>query len=269
MRLQLDVVVLSKGDYGGKAKYLPLCLASIKREVKYHRLIAVVNSLEEKSLFLIKKYDGEVYQENFGSLGKIREFAISLVDCPFFLFVDDDCVLRSNFMEITKYMKDDVGGVEGLDYIMNPKRQLFIETMNGLPFGENSFTQRAFTGDTLIRTEAVADIHIPIWVRAFEDEYIRRHVESKGYRWIKAANRYYCDHYDFKGPFIGYFAAACAKKLGYLTNKQSLINLIKVFPQATYAWMKTGYWPLIPYQVKFYFHCLRGAISCSSKLKPN
>lgn len=262
MNLRLDVVVLSKGDYKSKARYLPLCLASIKREVKYHRLITVVNSLSERSLYLIEKYGGEVYEENFGSLGKIREYAIRLVDCPFFLFVDDDCILRPNFMEITKYLREDVGGIEGLDYIVNPKRQLFAEALRGLPFGNNSLSRRAFTGDTLIRTEAVKDIRIPRWVKAFEDEYIKRHVENRGYRWIKAVDRYYCDHYDFGGPYVGYSVGVCAKKMGYLTTKQSLINFIKVFPQAAYAWAKTHYWELVPYQVKFYFYCLMGTM-CS------
>lgn len=260
MDLSLDVVVLSKGNYKSNAKYLPLCLASIKRGVNYHRLITVVNSLNELSLNLIKKYSGEVYEENFGSLGKIREYAIRLVDCPFFLFVDDDCVLKPNFMEITKYLREDVGGIEGLDYIVNPKRQLFAEAVRGLPFGNNSLSQRAFTGDTLIRTEAVKDIRIPTWVKAFEDEYIRRFIENKGYRWVKAADRYYCDHYDFGGPHVGYSVGACAKKMGYLTRKQSIINFIKAFPQVAYAFIKTRYWGLVPYHVKFYFYCLMGTM---------
>jgi hypothetical protein len=128
-------------------------------------------------------------------------------------------------------------------------------------FGTNSLSQRAFTGDTLLRTAAVKEIRFPIWMTAFEDDHIRCQLEEHGYRWVKATDRYYCDHYDFKGPSIGYFAASCAKKMGYLTTTESVVNLIKVFPQSTYAFAKTRYWNLVPYQIKYYVHCVLGAMS--------
>lgn len=257
-RISLDVVVLSKGNYANKAKYLPLCLAAIKREVKYHRLIVVGNSLNEQTLNLIEKEGGEIYLENFNRLGKIRQYAISLVDCPFFLFVDDDCILRHNFMEILKYLREDVGGIEGLDYVMNPKQQLFNEALRGWAFGKNSLSKRAFTGDTLIRTSTVRDLIFPEQMTAYEDEYLKTHIETQKYQWVKASDRYYCNHFNWKGPVIGYYACSCAKKWGYLTNVQSIVNFIKIFPQVIYAVMKTGYWSLASYQIKFYFYCLIG-----------
>src|SRR5256885_15434312 len=61
--------------------------------------------------------------------------------------------------------------------------------------GRESWTDRidrAFTGDTLVRTKAVQGIrmpNIPVW----EDEYIRMWVQKNGYRWLRTP-KVVCDH---------------------------------------------------------------------------
>jgi len=256
--IDVDVVIVSKGD----PPYLDLCLKSINTEVSFHRLIFVANDPSNRALKLAKNYNCEVYFENYGSLGKAREYAIKLVDCPWFLFVDDDCVLAKDFMEITKYINDDVGAIEGLNCQMNPKRRLFAEAMESLAkrFRRlRSPSKRGFTGDTLIRTEAVKDIEIPRYLKAYEDQFIKEYIEAKGYRWVKARDRYYCYHYDFKPPMErALIAGICGRKRGYLQTKTAILNFICVFPKVIYAWAKTGYFPLISYQIKFYLYLLLG-----------
>ncbi len=257
--MKLDVVILSRRD----PLYLDKVLNSIKKEISFHRLIFVANSPTDRALNLVKRFGGEIYIENYGSLGKAREYAITLVDCPYFILVDDDCVLRTNFMELTKYLEVNVGAIEGLDYIMNPRRQLYAEAMEVLAkkLGKKSRTnRRGFTGDTLIRTDVVKNIKIPLFLKVYEDQYIKNYIESKGYKWIKATNRYYCNHYDFKSPRRAYLAGICAKKLGYLSTMTALFNFIKIFPKAIFAWAKTGYWNLVPFQIKFYLYYLVGSI---------
>jgi len=257
--LKLDVVIVSKGD----PPYLDLCLKSIKREVNFHRLIFITNNPGNEALTLAKSHNCEIHFESYGSLGKAREYAIKLVDCPWLLFVDDDCVLTTNFMEITKHISGDVGAVEGLDYLMNPKRQLFAEAMESLAKilrKPRRASARAFTGDTLIRTEAVKDIKIPRWLKVYEDQYIRNHIEAKGYKWVKAVDKYYCYHYDFKPPERTLIAGICAKKMGYLETKNAFLNFVKIFPKVIYAWAKTGYFPLVPFQIKFYLYYLIGTL---------
>ena len=133
-------------------------------------------------------------------LARARQELIERVDTEWFAFVDDDVRLRSDWWSnVTGMIRSDVGGVEGLwSYLAGDKKvDDYTRAMARLSrlLRQESWTDRidrAFTGDTLVRTEAVKNIrmpNIPLW----EDEYIRRWVEKTGFKWVRTP-RVVCDH---------------------------------------------------------------------------
>ena len=131
---------------------------------------------------------------------RARQELIERVDTEWFAFVDDDVNLRPDWWStVTGMIDPDVGAVEGLwSYLAGDKRvddyTRAMARLVGL-FRRESWRDRidrAFTGDTLVRTDAVKGIHmpnLPVW----EDEYIRMHVERNGYKWVRTLN-VVCDH---------------------------------------------------------------------------
>ena len=142
----------------------------------------------------------ELLRSNVKGRGAARQDLVQRVTTEFFVFVDDDVWLRPNWWhEVTAMMDARTGAVEGLwSYGKDdPRVEAYGAAMMRLarllqrpPWTER--VGRAFTGDALIRTSAVQDIRIPS-VHHYEDEFIRRHVESKGYQWHRTTT-VVCDH---------------------------------------------------------------------------
>ena len=131
---------------------------------------------------------------------RARQELMERVDTDWFAFVDDDVKLRLGWWStVTGMIEPDVGGVEGLwSYLAGDKRvDDYTRAMARLArlLRQESWRDRidrAFTGDTLVRTEAVRNIrmpNIPVW----EDEYIRLWVEKKGFKWLRTPH-IVCDH---------------------------------------------------------------------------
>lgn len=151
------------------------------------------------------------------------------VDTDWFAFVDDDVKLRPDWWPVvTGMIGPEVGGVEGLwSYLAGDKRvddytramATLAKTLHRESWRDR--IDRAFTGDTLVRTEAVKNIrmpNIPVW----EDEYIRRWVEKNGFKWLRTPH-VVCDHlrrYNLKPSYnVG--------KYGYYLGKVSMWTQLK------------------------------------------
>jgi len=131
---------------------------------------------------------------------RARQELMDRVDTDWFAFVDDDVKLRPNWWStVTGMIDPGVGAVEGLwSYLVGDKKvDDYTRAMAKLVklLRRDSWRDRidrAFTGDTLVRTAAVKNIrmpNIPVW----EDEYIRTRVEKNGYRWLRTSD-VVCDH---------------------------------------------------------------------------
>jgi hypothetical protein len=164
---------------------------------------------------------------------RARQELIEHVDTDWFAFVDDDVKLRSDWWSsVTGMINDNVGGIEGLwSYLAGDKRvDDYTRAMARLSklLHQESWRDRidrAFTGDTLVRTKAVKNIrmpNIPVW----EDEYIRRSVEKNGYKWLRTP-RVVCDHlrtYNLKPSYnVG--------RYGYYLGKLSVGTQLKRIAQ--------------------------------------
>lgn len=256
--MKYDVIVLTYNSQ----KFLEKVLDSVYREIPVCHLIVVDGYSTDKTLEIVQKYPNVKVVQSRKSLGKCREIGIREVDTEWFVFVDSDVVLRKDWLKKMKeYIQPEVGAVEGLDVVIDPRRgamQFAMERLKRLrkiPIGQ----RRAFTGDTLIRTKAVKDITIPEHLKVYEDEFIRKYIERQGYRWVKT-REHMCEHYDFKPPSRGELSAEVACIFGYTSVKNCVFNLMKLFPKLLYAFYITKEWRMIPYQIKWHFYSLKGAI---------
>lgn len=177
---------------------------------------------------------------------RARQELMERVDTEWFAFVDDDVKLRPNWWStITGMISADVGGVEGQwSYLAGDKRvDDYARAMARLArlSRQESWRDRidrAFTGDTLVRTEAVKSIrmpNIPVW----EDEYIRRWVEKNGFRWLRTPH-VVCDHmrtYNLKPSYnvgrYGYY-------LGRLSVRTQLRRVVQLPFKVLFAVVYTG-----------------------------
>ena len=164
---------------------------------------------------------------------RARQELMEQVDTDWFAFVDDDVELRPDWWStVTEMLSPEVGGVEGLwSYLAGDKRvDDYTRAMARLArlLRQESWRDRidrAFTGDTLVRTEAVRGIHVPN-IPVWEDEYIRQWVEKNGFEWHRTPH-VVCDHlrtYNLKPSYnVG--------KYGYYLGRLSVKTQIKRMTQ--------------------------------------
>lgn len=165
-----DVVMITKNSIH---PFLEESLSSIIRNVPLNRLVVVdsfstdctielINSFREKGVKI------KIIQEEC-KRGKAREIGIKEVSTDLFAFVDSDVILAENwFHEIIKHIKPEIGTIEG--------------KVGDLEVNQEG---RGYTNCTLVRTSLVKDVRIPEEMHVFEDQYIRRHIEGKEYKWLK------------------------------------------------------------------------------------
>ena len=169
---KIDAVMITKNSFHPCLKE---SLSSIIRNVPLNHLIVVDSFSTDSTLKLLDEYKEKgvkvkIVQQRCNR-GKAREIGIREVDTEWFAFVDSDVILAENwFLDITKNIKPRVGAIEG-----NVNKQKIS------PSG------RAYTNCTLIKTSLVKDVKIPEEMRVLEDQYIRKHIEKKGYRWLKVS----------------------------------------------------------------------------------
>ena len=169
--MKIDVVMITKNSM---FPCLRESVESIFNNIPVNRLIVIDAFSKDGTVELLEEYKRkglniEIHQFPY-KRGKAREAGIKLVRTPWFAFVDSDIILAKNwFNEIKGYIKPRIGAIEG------PVSKQKID-----PRG------RAYTNCTLIKTSLVKDLKIPEEMTVFEDQYIRKHIEKKGYIWLKA-----------------------------------------------------------------------------------
>ena len=131
-------------------------------------------------------------------MGVARKLGIELVDTEFFVFVDDDIELCNGwFREIQKHVDSTTGAVHGqaapvlkhlskwfewkwkkwLPYRIGMTEKIQIVT------AKEPDVVRGYTDNTLLRKYAVKDWVPPVFLCAYEDHMLLRHIVKKGYTW--------------------------------------------------------------------------------------
>lgn len=174
------------------------CLNSILEEIPVCHLIVLDGFSTDKTLDIINSYKDKFnikLIQTKAALGKSREIGIKNVDTEWFAFIDSDVILRYGwFREMNGYISDiKVGAIESNfihHYPANiPKFPAFNNVVN-----QRRVDTRGYTIATMIKTQSVEDISIPPDLLIYEDEFIKKWIERKEYKWRKVVSPV-VDHY--------------------------------------------------------------------------
>lgn len=124
------------------------------------------------------------------SLPAARRIAIDRVETDWFLFLDDDVRVSPSYLAAhASAIAPRIGAIQG-----RKSAQTTLDAPDeGRLDGENEahpsswVRRRAFRGGThatLVRREAAASVRFPDDLLVWEDEYLRREIESNGYLWV-------------------------------------------------------------------------------------
>jgi hypothetical protein len=188
-------------------------------------------------------------------LGTARQELIDRVSTEWFVFVDTDVdLLPGWFPAVWKMVDDRTGAVDGMwSYTIQPEVDAYWRAMRSLAqhLGRRTaveMTIRAFTGDTLVRTELVKDIRIPP-VPVYEDEFIKMHIQAKGYSWKRTPD-IVCLHNRRLNVEQAWIAGYYAYYFKRMSAGQAVKNLLTIFPKSIYAAADSGMLRIIPMQVE-------------------
>ena len=191
--MKVDVAVLTKDS----ERTLTQCLDSIYNNIPVNQLIIVDGYSTDQTLEIIKRYDAKYHNvvvlKEKGTRGKARQKAISKISTEWFVFVDSDVVLCSDwFNKAKKLMRDNVGAIWGVEIWSVLKNMIVLKLFKSVTM--KIFRKRGGTHDLLVRHKAVKDIHIPPDLHVYEDAYIKTWIDKKKLKVISAYEPY-CIHY--------------------------------------------------------------------------
>ncbi len=189
----VDVVLLTLNS----DRKLEQCLESIYKNVPVRQLIAVDGGSTDRTLEILNQFNEEYRNVKIihdkGTRATARQKGIENVNAEWFIFIDSDVVLcRDWYRKAMQYIDETVGAVWGIEVWSTIHSQKTLKMF--LRVTMKIFDLRGGTHDTLIRTESVKDIRIPVNLHVFEDAYIKNWITQKGYR-VVACYDPYCIHY--------------------------------------------------------------------------
>jgi glycosyltransferase involved in cell wall biosynthesis len=192
---KIDVILLTKNSQ----HLLTRCLNSVFQNVPVNKLIVVDGYSTDATVDILLKFKRKfgnvsIYHMH-GTRAKAREEGISHVRTEWFLFVDSDAMLCTDWYHKAKQnMTEGVGAIWGLNFDVIPnikdKRIVLLQSL----IARQCFYLRGGTHDTLVRTKAVDGMHIPKELHAYEDHYILKFIRKGGFK-VVVGDKIYCLHY--------------------------------------------------------------------------
>jgi len=164
------------------------------------------------------------------------------------MFVDDDVILNEGWWnEAKKHMENPKNGIIwGINFDATSERHVYLKALGVdlVKFLIKEFYRRGGTHDTLLRRDAIRGIKIPSDLHVFEDWFILRYVQQRGYdaAIVKAGVTHYNPEWDYSIKAMREMAYL-AKKYGVepSTLKYGLYRLVRsmasIIP-TTYASVK-------------------------------
>jgi len=277
--MKLDVVLLTKNACEEKGRKLFVkCLDRIYEAIPVHHLIVVDGFSKDETLSIIEKYNEKhhnvlLFQDNKGR-GKARQLGITKVDTPWFVFVDSDLILHSDwFSVVSKYMKADVGAIEGKPREFTLKSEEFTQFSNAMLVlrwkirKQRELPRLGWTGSILIRTECVKGIVIPKILNTCEDHHIKRWITKKGFKCV-FIDEEIKDHYGRfeKDRTVFSERGAYSRILKYSTLTTLLFNLLKSFPKGFYTSIRFRNIKALTFAVSSDFSMLTGWLNWTKVL---
>jgi len=234
-KMKADVVVLTKNCAN---PIFEKCLSRVKQEISVNRLIVVDAYSADHNLNIVKQFfpDATILFDK-DTRATARQKGIEAVETEWFVFIDSDVVLQHGwFKKVTSLIEPNVGLVIGREVPIYEKeikqlKDALIKLKRKVHFRGSVFPFRAFMGDTLILTKAVKGIRIPSILHVYEDNYIQRFIESRGYKWKiteKPVALHYGEIYRKKDVVI---SGALGFLQNYLTFKRVVLGVFLVVPK--------------------------------------
>lgn len=176
-------------------------LASL--QVPYESIILVDDSSNNDTVDFVRKFSNDFGKELIVSKSRLqyngkttrataRQTAIDIFfenfNDEWLFFLDDDFIIRNGWWnEASNYLNETkVGLIWGVDYYpLWVKRQRWIEArgVDELTCAIKTFTVRGGLHDALLRREAIAGLKLPLWLNVYEDAWIKKYIECKGFEW--------------------------------------------------------------------------------------
>ena len=200
-------------------------------QIPYRQIILVDDSTDETREFFqswCEEHDKELtvsgsrlYGYHRPTRATARQTAIDIFldgfDDGWLMFVDDDVILNPGWWrEAEAYLSDPrIGMVWGLNFDATSDRHVYLKAL-GIDYVQyliKEFFRRGGTHDTLVRREALEGIRIPPELHFFEDWYILRHVQRRGYSigTVRAGVTHYNPEWNYSTKTI--------KQMAYLSRK--------------------------------------------------
>lgn len=172
-------------------------------QVPYRAIILIDDSDDDKTATFVKRFAESRGKElivmrsrNYGyfkpTRATARQTAIDIFLENFseewLFFLDDDFILNPGWWEeASRYTQEPrVGLVWGVDYTPNwVDRLRWLETrgVTQRDYAVANFKIRGGLHDTLLRREAIEGIKLPPWLHVYEDAYVKKYIECKGWQW--------------------------------------------------------------------------------------
>lgn len=149
------------------------------------------------------------------SLPEARELLVELVETEWFLFLDDDVRLDERYLDrLAAAAAPGVGGVQGRKESRDESPTDWVRRR----------ARRGGTHATLVRTAAARSVDFPDDLHVLEDEYLRRHVEARGYLWVFNHTAEFSHANQYRHP-IGWQEGYLAGKYGLKPFHEVALNV--------------------------------------------
>jgi len=235
--VEVDVVMLTKNS---AKPFLKKCLDSVYQNVPVRKLLVVDAFSSDETLDIVRSYPNVMVTQNRGNRAVARQIGIEKAETEWHLHADSDVILSENwFYEARKFMAENVGAIWGLDMPINPhvynrvKVMKYVRRMSLEDLMIRNASIRGGMHDTLLRTSLVRQMKIPEDLHIFEDWFIKKWIEDRGYKWIATKNPC-CFHHNvprFDSQF-GYELAKLQEKYGIQSFFITFRNFTLALPKA-------------------------------------
>ena len=244
--MKVDVVLLTKDSL---RPCLAECVESIYRNIPVNRLIVVDGGSTDGTLGFLEKQPNAVFiDDSHGTRASARQKGIDAVQTEWHVHVDSDVVLSDDwFKKAWANVTEDVGAVWGVA-VPNEKHyynatyamaKLYRTSVRDLMVRQMR-SERYMMHDTLIRTGAVKDIKIPSNLHIWEDDYIGKHIVSKGYRFLKVTEPYGLHNVTPVGRTSGYVTTGYLLKVYHYDRlSQVLRRVFTSIPKSAWIFIVT------------------------------
>ncbi|MEL9940914.1 MAG: glycosyltransferase [Ignisphaera sp.] len=173
-------------------------------QIPYKLIVLVDDSTSPRTREFVKRFADEhgkelvvsgsrLYGYHKATRATARQTAIDIffenTKAEWLFFQDDDFVLGDGWWDNAQQyiLQRDVGLIWGIDY--TPYWRERIAWLAARGFQEKSFAIQNFSirgglHDTLLRREAIEGVKLPPWLHIYEDAWIKKYVECKGFKWV-------------------------------------------------------------------------------------